>query len=406
MVSSASWEVTNENIAVNGRHGAALPHVAKRELGSMAMAKHTVECPQCGASYKIDETKLGKKGRCSKCGNSFILASASTVQSATAPPRPKRKSFLDEAKERSDTAAQQPPRRKTRGQDSMRRCTVETTCGKCGTILAVPDDRVGKKGRCPKCNAVFLIPEIDGQTQATAPAAVEVPHSNGLVLTGTVTEVCAAYRDMNPLVAEKRCRGKTATVTGQILSLMPLSNTVLVVLKCLLQEGGDLGCIFGAEQRMSLEKTSKGQTVTIKGTMKPAGDHFGLEGCVLLSADGQMQPTVPGAVGNHNSNELILTGTATEVYAAYRDMNPLVAERLYRGRTATVTGEILSLMEVGNYFLVTLESLPPKGPYLICRFGEEQRTSLEKLSKGQTATVRGTMKTSGDSLQLEESFLL
>ena len=73
MVSSASWEVTNENIAVNGRHGAALPHVAKRELGSMAMAKHTVECPQCGASYKIDEAKLGKKGRCSKCGNSFTL---------------------------------------------------------------------------------------------------------------------------------------------------------------------------------------------------------------------------------------------------------------------------------------------------------------------------------------------
>jgi predicted Zn finger-like uncharacterized protein len=77
MVSSASWEVTYENIAANGRRGAALPHVAKREFGSMAMAKHTVECPQCGASYKIDETKLGKKGRCSKCGNNFTLALSS-----------------------------------------------------------------------------------------------------------------------------------------------------------------------------------------------------------------------------------------------------------------------------------------------------------------------------------------
>lgn len=38
------------------------------------MAKHTVKCPHCGASYKIDETKLGKNGRCSKCENNFILA--------------------------------------------------------------------------------------------------------------------------------------------------------------------------------------------------------------------------------------------------------------------------------------------------------------------------------------------
>ena len=37
------------------------------------MAKRTVKCPQCGASYQIDATKLGKKGRCSKCGNSFTL---------------------------------------------------------------------------------------------------------------------------------------------------------------------------------------------------------------------------------------------------------------------------------------------------------------------------------------------
>jgi len=92
------------------------------------MAKHTVKCPQCGASYKIDETKLGKKGRCSKCGNSFTLAlsssdpveplvaevvdeqpsgdplsslaAASAAQSAVPhPPRPKRNSFFGKAKE-------------------------------------------------------------------------------------------------------------------------------------------------------------------------------------------------------------------------------------------------------------------------------------------------------------------
>lgn len=100
------------------------------------MAKHAVKCPHCGASYKIDETKLGKKGRCSKCGNSFTLAlsapdpveplvaevvdeqpsidplyslaAASATQSTAAPPPcPKRKSFFDKAKEWVDAAARQ-----------------------------------------------------------------------------------------------------------------------------------------------------------------------------------------------------------------------------------------------------------------------------------------------------------
>jgi predicted Zn finger-like uncharacterized protein len=98
------------------------------------MSKHTVECPQCGASYEIDETKLGKKGRCSKCGNSFTLAlscpdpveplvaevvdeqpssdplsslaAACAAQGAAAPP-PKRKSFFEKAKKWADAAARQ-----------------------------------------------------------------------------------------------------------------------------------------------------------------------------------------------------------------------------------------------------------------------------------------------------------
>lgn len=98
------------------------------------MAKHTVECPQCGTSYNINESKLGKKGRCSKCGNSFtlalpcpdpvepIVAEAIEDQAASDPlsalpvisaesgaisQPPKRKSFLEKAKEWADAAARQ-----------------------------------------------------------------------------------------------------------------------------------------------------------------------------------------------------------------------------------------------------------------------------------------------------------
>lgn len=99
------------------------------------MAKHAVQCPQCGASYNIDEGKLGKRGRCAKCGNSFTLAlpdpepeepivaeviddqapaadplaslAAASASRSPAPQAPKRKSFFEKAKEWADSAARQ-----------------------------------------------------------------------------------------------------------------------------------------------------------------------------------------------------------------------------------------------------------------------------------------------------------
>ena len=98
------------------------------------MAKHTVNCPQCGASYQVDETNLGRTGRCPKCGDSFTLAlsapdpiepmvaeviedqpssdpleSLAAASAAHGAPRqpPKRKSFLEKAKEWADAAVRQ-----------------------------------------------------------------------------------------------------------------------------------------------------------------------------------------------------------------------------------------------------------------------------------------------------------
>lgn len=301
-------------------------------------------------------------------------------------------------------AAQQSPTPNTIKPGSVSRCQVKTKCVKCGAILAVPYDSVDKKVRCPKCSEVFLVPRPGGQTRPTTPPGAA---ANGLVLTGTVTEVCTAFRaaaTKNPLVAESRHQGKFATVTGQILSIMPINPTILIVLECRLQEGPNLGCTFGAEQRESLERISIGQTVTIRGEIRTSGDNLHLQRCFLL-ADEQSQSTASKAIRNQKSNELLLAGTVTEVCTAYRDMNPLVAERLHRGKLATVTGQILSIMPLGSTVLVVLKCQQERFN-LACRFGAEQRTSLETISNGQAVTVRGTMKTNGDNLQLEECCLL
>ena len=40
------------------------------------MAKISVTCPQCRAKYSIDESHLGKRARCKKCGETFVISVA------------------------------------------------------------------------------------------------------------------------------------------------------------------------------------------------------------------------------------------------------------------------------------------------------------------------------------------
>jgi DNA-directed RNA polymerase subunit RPC12/RpoP len=39
--------------------------------------------------------------------------------------------------------------------------SISIACTQCGTTIKAPDEAAGKKGRCPKCKAVILIPELD-----------------------------------------------------------------------------------------------------------------------------------------------------------------------------------------------------------------------------------------------------
>jgi predicted Zn finger-like uncharacterized protein len=45
----------------------------------------SVTCPHCQTRYRMDETVLGKKGRCKKCGNAFVLARADGAAPRSAP---------------------------------------------------------------------------------------------------------------------------------------------------------------------------------------------------------------------------------------------------------------------------------------------------------------------------------
>ena len=58
---------------------------------------------------------------------------------------------------------------------------IELDCEVCGTTLRVPDDKAGKKGKCPECGAIMRIPEpgtASGERHP-APAAVTDDRSEG-----------------------------------------------------------------------------------------------------------------------------------------------------------------------------------------------------------------------------------
>ena len=37
------------------------------------MGNIKINCPKCKAKFKVDEIHLGKKGRCQKCGERFVI---------------------------------------------------------------------------------------------------------------------------------------------------------------------------------------------------------------------------------------------------------------------------------------------------------------------------------------------
>ena len=38
------------------------------------MAKININCPSCKAPFKVDEANFGKKVRCQKCGEKFVIS--------------------------------------------------------------------------------------------------------------------------------------------------------------------------------------------------------------------------------------------------------------------------------------------------------------------------------------------
>lgn len=52
---------------------------------------------------------------------------------------------------------------------------IEFDCPVCGAVIRVKDEAAGKKGRCPKCKTLLLIPEPEEEVPAASPAPAASP---------------------------------------------------------------------------------------------------------------------------------------------------------------------------------------------------------------------------------------
>jgi|GEM_PF-1515710 len=102
-----------------------IPHKTKNNPDA---AKKTIrfECHQCNKKLKVPVSQAGKKITCPECGtivtNKEIKSSGSLSGSLN-----------------------------TDGK-------IEFPCGECGHVVQTPASQAGKKGRCPECQQVMLIP--------------------------------------------------------------------------------------------------------------------------------------------------------------------------------------------------------------------------------------------------------
>jgi DNA-directed RNA polymerase subunit RPC12/RpoP len=45
---------------------------------------------------------------------------------------------------------------------------IKFSCNQCGTSLRVPDEHIGKKARCPKCNEKNTVPETSQRESSSS----------------------------------------------------------------------------------------------------------------------------------------------------------------------------------------------------------------------------------------------
>ncbi|MCA9149114.1 MAG: hypothetical protein KDA92_07445 [Planctomycetales bacterium] len=100
-----------------------------------------VVCSLCKTRFYVSSQKVGRKVKCPDCH------SACLVQAPAPPPKPRPLPSGDEYRLADDGSPQPQP------------VLVRVSCGTCGTLMYAKQEHVGKRIRCPDCQAISVVPQ-------------------------------------------------------------------------------------------------------------------------------------------------------------------------------------------------------------------------------------------------------
>ena len=95
-------------------------------------------CDNCGYKSTVSESYAGKNIRCPKCYNIIFIPAVESTGTV-----PSQRSSGE---------------RKTSSKNSD--IMIKSHCKNCGRKFSVPQIHAGKKGRCPKCKNIIVVPKV------------------------------------------------------------------------------------------------------------------------------------------------------------------------------------------------------------------------------------------------------
>ena len=164
-------------------------------------------CPECSHPVKTPDSQQGKRGRCPNCQGIFTIPNKTTNE----PPATEKtiRFVCHECNKKLKVPVSRADKKitcpqcgtivtneeiKSSGSLSGSLTTdgkIEFPCGQCGHVVQTPANQAGKKGRCPECRQVMLIPfpTITPVTQRSATRfAGPAPPPTGISLINDLTD--------------------------------------------------------------------------------------------------------------------------------------------------------------------------------------------------------------------------
>ena len=293
---------------------------------------------------------------------------------------------------------------------------IRLDCPKCAQSLQISDDMAGKRGKCPKCGNVVLIPSAPKPPDLLPDPApvrspvVRAPQVSPMDELAAAVVARAPTRTYPPPRSHARVDVNVSPINVHVRG-MPKATSGLGVAALVMGILACMGCWIPFLNVVSMFFAGLGLLFGFIGLLASAVGRrsgigmpvAGIIVCVValvvaVAITGSAAVTLDRAINEVDRANMasppaaeehpVLTVSAAELYAEYK-ANEVAADQRYKGRVVAVSGVVDNIGKgIMGTMYVALDTGEMVGS-VQCMFGKEHANSLAGLSKGQSVTIQG-----------------